>query len=129
MVNIQNELCGAIVAVARMYQYGHLILSLVIHCHAAATMHSGQPVLISKGGSQMANWRRKKERREEIRKLNAEGAKAYKDGKHIQNMPAKYNGNMDFVHWRNGYYNAQMIDIAEDNFMDKIYNECTDSNS
>ena len=45
----------------------------------------------------MANWRRKQERREEIRKLNAEGAKVYHDGKHIQNMPVKYNGSMDVV--------------------------------
>lgn len=76
----------------------------------------------------MANWRRKQARREEIRELNAEGAKAYHDGKHIQNMPVKYNGSMDVVHWRNGYHDAQMADKAEDDFMDKIYNECTDSN-
>lgn len=52
---------------------------------------------------------RKRERAKEIERIFAEGAQAYRDGKHRQQNPYR---NMNMLHWAQGYECAQQEDQA-----------------
>ena len=57
----------------------------------------------------MANNHRKKERREEIQRIRAEGAAAFHAGKHRQHVPREYIHNMNRYQWLEGYDLAEKL--------------------
>lgn len=49
----------------------------------------------------------KQRRKAIVQRLRAEGRQAFQDGRHIQNVPREYVGNMDEYQWLQGYLDAQ----------------------